>query len=88
LSEINDKLQQELLSWPGVSIHGHRFGGIEFRVPGREIRHLHGDKLADLPFSKDVGNRLIAEDRASPHHILPQSGWISYYINGVEDILM
>jgi len=30
LSEINDKLQQELLSWPGVSIHDHRFGGIEF----------------------------------------------------------
>ena len=88
LSEINDKLQQELLSWPGVSIHDHRFGGIEFRVHGREIRHLHGDKLADLPFSKDVGNRLIAEGRASPHHILPQSGWISYYINDVEDILM
>lgn len=51
-----------------------------------EMRHLHGDKLADLPFSKDVGKRLIAEGRASPPHILPQSGWISYYINGVEDI--
>jgi hypothetical protein len=86
LSEINDKLQQELLSWPGVSIHDHRFGGIEFRVHGREMGHLHGDKLADLPFPKDVGKRLIAKGKASPHHILPQSGWISYYINGIEDI--
>ena len=86
LSEISDKVQQELLSWPGVTIHDHRFGGIEFRVNGREMGHMHGDELADLPFPKDVGKKLIAEGKASPHHFIPQSGWISYYINGIEDI--
>jgi hypothetical protein len=86
LSEISDKMQQELLSRPGVTIHGHRFGGIEFRVNGREMGHLHGDELADLPFPKDAGKKLIAEGKASPHHFIPQSGWISYYINGIEDI--
>ena len=86
MSEISDKVQQELLSWPGVTIHDHRFGGIEFRVNGREMGHMHGDELADLPFPKDVGKKLIAEGKASPHHFIPQSGWISYYINGIEDI--
>jgi hypothetical protein len=85
LSEISDKLQKELLSWPGVTIHDHRFGGIEFRINGREMRHLHGDKLADLPFPKDVGKKLIAEGKASPHHFIPQSGWISYYLKGIYD---
>lgn len=86
MSEISDKLQQELLSWPGVTVHDHRFGGIEFRINGREMGHLHGDKLADLPFPKDVGKKLIAEGKASPHHFIPQSGWISYYIKGIDDI--
>ena len=78
MSEISDKVQQELLSWPGVTIHDHRFGGIEFRVNGREMGHIHGDRLADLPFPRDIGKKLIAEGKALPHHVLPQSGWISY----------
>ena len=85
MSGISDKLQQELLSWPGVTVHDHRFGGIEFRINGREMGHLHGDKLADLPFPKDVGKKLIAEGKASPHHFIPQSGWISYYTKGIDD---
>jgi hypothetical protein len=86
MSEISDKVQQELLSWPGVTSHDHRFGGVEFRVNGREMGHMHGDRLADLPFPRDVGKKLTAEGKALPHHVLPQSGWISYYINGIEDI--
>jgi hypothetical protein len=86
MSEISDKVQQELLSWPGVTMHDHRFGGIEFRVNGREMGHMHGNQLADLPFPKDVGRKLIEEGRASPHHVLPESGWISYYINGNDSV--
>jgi hypothetical protein len=48
--------------------------------------HMHGDRLADLPFPRDIGKKLIAEGKALPHHVLPQSGWISYYIKGIEDI--
>ena len=86
LSEISDKVQQELLSWPGVTMHDHRFGGVEFRINGREMGHMHGDQLLDLPFPKDVGRKLIEEGSASPHHVLPESGWISYYIRDNEDI--
>jgi hypothetical protein len=74
-------IKRELLSLPGVTVHDHRFGGIEFRVNGREMGHLHGDRIADLPFPKDVGKKLIAEGKASQHHFIPQSGWISYYID-------
>lgn len=83
---IFESISHELKSWPGVTSQPHRFGGIEFRVNGREMGHMHGDQLADLPFPKDVGRKLISEGRASPHHVLPQSGWISYYISGNEDV--
>lgn len=78
--------KRELLSWPGVTVHDHRFGGLEFRVNGREMGHIHGDELADLPLPKDISRKLIAQGKVSPHHFIPQSGWISYYINGTADI--
>src|SRR3954471_5312174 len=86
MSEISDKVQKELLSWPGVTLHDHRFGGNEFRVNGREMGHMHGDKLADLPFPKDVGKKLISKGKVSLHHFIPQSGRISRYFNGQEGL--
>ncbi|PYI54326.1 luciferase family protein [Paenibacillus flagellatus] len=77
----------ELLAWPGVTRHPHRFGGIELRFDGREIGHLHGERLADLLFPKPVRDRLLAEGRAKPHHIVPDSGWVSFYIDSEEDIV-
>lgn len=75
-------VKQAVSSWPGVTVHDHRFGGMEFRVNGREMGHMHGDFMADLPFPKDVGKKLIAQGKASPHHFIPQSGWLTYYIEG------
>jgi hypothetical protein len=49
-SLIQEKISKEILSWPGVTSGQHRFGGTEFRVGKREMGHIHGDKLADLPF--------------------------------------
>ena len=86
MESASEVAKRELLSWPGVSVHEHRFGGLEFRVNGREMGHMHGDELADLPLRKDVGKKLIAQGKARPHHFIPQSGWISYYINGAADI--
>ncbi len=64
-------------SWPGVEAVPHRFGGIEFRVGRRELGHLHGDRIADLPFPRPVRDELIAEGRARPHRVLPDSGWVT-----------
>ncbi len=68
------------MSWAGVTAQPHRFGGTEYRLGGKEIGHIHGDHLADIPFPKSVRNELIAAGMAEPHHILPDSGWISFYI--------
>jgi len=83
---IADTIKQEVLSWPGVTAQPHRFGGVEFQVNHHEIGHLHGSRLADLPFPIRLRKELIAAGRASPHHVLPDSGWVSFSIRGPEDV--
>jgi hypothetical protein len=73
-------------SWPGVEAAPHRFGGVEFRVGRRELGHVHGDRIADLPFPRRVRDELVAEGRARPHHVLPDSGWITVSIRSPEEV--
>lgn len=86
MTTIIENIKKEILSWPYVTSKLHRFGGLEFRINERELGHVHGDRLADLPFPMDVRNDLVNSGRVSPHHILPQSGWVSCWIKGEEDI--
>ena len=75
-----------LLTWDGMETHPHRFGGTEFRIGKREIGHIHGDSLVDIPFSKKVRNEIVAAGEARPHHILPETGWVSFYISEENDV--
>ena len=56
---IRDEIRREVLSWPGVTEEPHRFGGVEFRFGKRELGHLHGNYLADLPFPVRVCEELV-----------------------------
>lgn len=57
-----------------------------FRVGRREIGHLHGNRMADLPFPVRIRERLVAEGKADLHYLHPQTGWVSYHIRGEEDL--
>lgn len=81
-----ETILQTVTAWERVTAHPHRFGGTEFQYGTREIGHIHGDYMVDIPFPKKVRDQLVAEGRAEPHHILPESGWISFYIRQAEDV--
>ena len=83
---ILTQIEREVGAWDGVTVSAHRFGGIEFRVGRRELGHLHGSRLADLPFPVTVREQLVAAGKAETHHILPASGWVSYRIRSERDI--
>jgi hypothetical protein len=83
---IAERITREILRWPGTSSQPHRFGGVEFRYAGHELGHLHGSRQADLPFPVRVREELVASGRVSPHHILPQTGRVTYYISGEDDL--
>ena len=75
-----------LLTWDGMEAHPHRFGGTEFRIGRREIGHIHGDTLVDIPFPKKVRDEIVAAGEAEPHHVLPETGWVSFYLDDEGDI--
>lgn len=85
MGSIAQYIATQMLMLNGVTSAPHRYGGVEFHVKGREIGHLHGDRMADIPFPKKVRDLLIAEGKAQPHHLLKDTGWISYYLHGQAD---
>jgi hypothetical protein len=76
----------QLSAWDYVEVHPHRFGGMEYRIGRREIGHVHGDHLVDIPFPKKVRDQIVAAGEAMPHHIMPESGWVSFYIRTAGDV--
>ena len=83
---VQDQIRLAVMQWEGVVVIAHRFGGIEFRYGKRELGHIHGNSLADLPFPMKVRNDLVQRGIAVPHHVLPRSGWVSVPIEGIKDV--
>jgi hypothetical protein len=82
----SQQIQNALLAWEGVEAAPHRFGGIEFRIGSREIGHVHGDWLVDIPFPTKVRDEIVSAGLAEPHHILPETGWVSLHLRKAEDV--
>jgi len=85
VENIGARIEREVTSWDGVSAHPHRFGGREFRLGRRALGHLHGERWADLLFHRGVRDMLVETGRAEPHHVLPESGWVSKQIRDERD---
>ena len=86
MENISERIEQEVGSWDGVSVVEHRFGGVEFRLGRRELGHLHGARWADLRFHKGIRDMLVETGRAAPHHVLPDTGWVSKQIRTDADV--
>jgi predicted DNA-binding protein (MmcQ/YjbR family) len=81
-----ERITKTVTSWEGVTAEPHRFGGVEYAIGKREIGHIHGDHLVDMPFPKKVRDEIVAAGRAGPHHILPEAGWVSFYLREEDDV--
>jgi predicted DNA-binding protein (MmcQ/YjbR family) len=86
IKNANKRITEAVSSWGGVTLAPHRFGGTAFMLGKRELGHIHGDRLIDIPFPKPVRDELVTTGQAEPHHILPDSGWISLFLRTEVDI--
>jgi hypothetical protein len=66
----------------------HRFGGVGFFIGTTEIGHLHGNGLLDLFVGKSFRAEEVRRGRAFPHHVFPDSGWISFWLKSSDDIAL
>jgi len=74
MSEVqtaSERITEEVTSWPGVTGGPGRRGEFAFKVGGREIGHLHGDRSAHFGFPKSVWRELREEGRIEPHPVFP-----------------
>lgn len=77
----------EVSRWEAITAGPHRFGGVEFMLGAAEIGHIHQPSgLVDIPFTRRLREALVVEGEAGPHHLLADSGWISFYVRSEADI--
>jgi hypothetical protein len=78
-------VMQEVRRWPGVEMRPHASShdpggsdGIEFRLNGRQIGHVHEDCGVHLVLTKALKASVITEKLAEPLAIAPTSGWAMF----------
>jgi hypothetical protein len=67
----NERITEEVTSWPGIEAGTGRRGEWAFRLGRREIGHLHGDHAAHFSFPKAVWAELFAAGRIVHHPVFP-----------------
>jgi predicted DNA-binding protein (MmcQ/YjbR family) len=82
----SERIQAEVESWDEVETGPGRFGSVRFTVGRRELGHLHGDRIADLPLRPEAARKLIASGKARDHRYTPpDSGWVTIELETDED---
>jgi hypothetical protein len=81
-----ERISAEVESWPGVETGPGRFGSLRFAVGRRELGHLHGDEIADLPLRPEAARELVAAGHAREHRWTPEgSGWVTVELRSSDD---
>jgi hypothetical protein len=81
------RLVDEVTSWPGVTVGEGRFHSTRFMVGRRELGHLHGSSVLDMPLPKPLKTELIERGEAIPHRFTPPgSGWVTIELAGPDDV--
>jgi|SRR5579859_761215 len=80
------RFEEEVSTWPNISVHPHRFGGREFLFGTAEVGHVHVGGVVDIPFTRSVRDALLEERLAEEHHWVPDSGWITFRVRADNDL--
>lgn len=80
------QLEQEILSWPRVTMRPHQFNAHEFRYNDAEIGHLHAWGVLDVPYPRAIRDALLDEKLAEEHEFVPNSGWTTVHIRDANDV--
>ena len=84
---LTEAVRRELLARPGVTEAAHRFdGGAVFLLGRRELGHLHGEHVADIPLPPPIRDALLAEGLLAPEHVDAESSWVSRRADGPGDV--
>lgn len=84
-AEAIDRVIEQVLTWPGVTMAPHQFDAVEFQLDDTEFGHLNRNGRLDVPFVRRIRNALVDEGAADVHPWVPNSGWLTYEVAGHDD---
>jgi hypothetical protein len=83
----NETITNTVTAWPSVEAGFGKRGEWGFRVDGKEIGHLHGDRVAHFGFPKRVWHELFEQGRIGYHPVFPgKPGFGARAIESDEDV--
>lgn len=75
----------EVRRWPGVELRPHaspttpgEADGVEFRLFGRQIGHVHDDCSVHLALTKALKSSIVEEQLAEPFELASSSRWATF----------
>jgi hypothetical protein len=82
-----DRLIDEVTSWPRVTVEEGRFGSTRLMLGRRELGHVHGSSILDLPLPKPLKGELIERGVAIQHRFTrPESGWVTIELDDADAV--
>ena len=83
----SERIAAEVTSWPGVQAGLGDRGEYAFKVGGRELGHLHGDRVAHFGLPKKVWHELYYAGRIDYHPVFPgRPGFGARLIESEDDV--
>jgi hypothetical protein len=86
------RVMKEVRRWPGVQLRPHTNpfvdegeDGVEFRLYGRQIGHVHSDCSVHLSLTKALKQMLVDQGLAEPLEQAGSASWAAYLPECVED---
>lgn len=86
-------VMEEVRRWPGVELRPHpsaatpgESDGVEFRLYGRQIGHVHADCSVHLSLTKAIREHVIGDGLAEPLEFAPASGWAMFNAIAADDV--
>ncbi|MEO8337598.1 MAG: luciferase family protein, partial [bacterium] len=87
------QVMQEVRRWSGVQMRPHpspdeagSSDGVEFRLNGRQIGHIHSDCAVHLSLTKALKASVVREKLAEPLAIAPSSSWTMFNPTRANDV--
>ena len=87
------RVMGEMRRWPGVEMRSHASAseagaedGVEFRLSGRQIGHMHGDCAVHLSLTKALKQGVLSERLAEPLPVAPSSAWVMFNPMSATDV--
>src|SRR5438552_17988282 len=84
---LHQELRQTILSLPGVTERQN--AGIHedaFFVGRTMFMHIHGHGHCDIRLSKGDQEQVLAVGKARPHRWAPEAGYVTFIVDGEEDL--